>query len=403
MTPRRAAPRAAVLSARERAGDNLLNGRYRLGEVLGTGATAEVRSADDERLSRAVAIKLLRPELTELTEVRTRFEAEGRSSAALAHPNIVAIYDVDVDPETNRPYLVMERLPGSTLADEIGRGPLEAPHTVAIGIQVADALGAAHDAGIVHRDVKPGNVLRAGDGTWKVADFGIAKSTEALDTLTKTGEVLCTPGYVAPERLAGEPATPASDQYSLGVVLYEALSGRRPFVADTAIGLAHLVRTADPAPLGEVCPGTDPDLARVVHTALAREPSERFADAAELRAALAALQDDATWTDAGSATMPVEVPSITQTRVASFPLVDERKHRAGLGRTAKTALFAGVAAFVVGLLLVTVGSGGDSAPDTGVSPSSVPVTEPPPTAGAPGATPKQLDDALDRLEESVQP
>ena len=397
------------MGAREHAAGDLLNGRYRLGEVLGTGATAEVRSADDERLSRAVAIKVLRPELTELTEVRTRFEAEGRSSAGLVHPNIVAIYDVDVDPETNQPYLVMERLPGSTLADAIRRGPLEAPHTVAIGIQVADALGAAHDAGIVHRDVKPGNVLRAGDGTWKVADFGIAKSTEALDTLTKTGEVLCTPGYVAPERLAGEPATPASDQYSLGVVLYEALSGRRPFVADTASGLAPLVRTADPAPLGEVCPGIDPDLARVVHTALAREPSERFAHAAELRAALGAFQDDVMRPDAESATVPVEVPSITQTRVSPFPLVDERKHRAGLGRTAKTALFAGAAAFVVGVLLVTVGSGGDSAPGVGVSPSSVPVTEPPPTVDAPGGgptsgvIPEPLAGALDRLEESVQP
>jgi non-specific serine/threonine protein kinase/serine/threonine-protein kinase len=392
-----------VLGSPGHAADDLLNGRYRLGEVLGTGATAEVRSADDERLNRPVAIKLLRPELVGITDVRTRFEAEGRASAALAHLNIVAIYDVDVDRESGHPYLVMERLPGSTLADEIGRAALDPAHVVALGIQVADALGVAHDAGIVHRDVKPGNVLHAGDGTWKVADFGIAKSTEALDTMTKTGEVLYTPGYVAPERLAGEPATAASDLYSLGVVLYEALSGRRPFIADSAIGVAHLVRTAEAEPLEEVRPGVDPDLARVVHTALAREPSQRFADAGQMREALAALRGSPARSDGDSSTVAVEVPSITQTRVARFPLVDDRPSRAGVGRAVKAALLAAAALLVVGLLSVAIGSGGDGGPGVGVTPPSAGVTTPPPDASGPRTGPMPLADALDRLEETVQP
>jgi serine/threonine-protein kinase len=315
--------------------------------------------------------------------------------ARLSHPNVVALYDAGPD------YLVMAYIDGQNLAQRL-HSPMVPAEALGVVLQLASALAHAHERGVVHRDVKPGNVLHAGDGTWKVADFGIAKSTEALDTMTGTGEVLCTPGYVAPERLAGEPATAASDLYSLGVVLYEALSGRRPFIADSAIGVAHLVRTAEADPLEEVRPGVDPDLTRVVHTALAREPSQRFADAGQMREALAALRGSPARSDGDSSTVAVEVPSITQTRVARFPLVDDRPSRAGAGRAAKAALVAAAAALVVGLASVAIGSGGDGGPGVGVTPPSAGVTTPPPDASGPGTGPMPLADALDRLEETVQ-
>jgi serine/threonine protein kinase len=382
-----------------------LGGRYRLGELLGVGGMAEVRSAEDERLGRSVAVKLLREDLAGVAEVRARFEVEARASAGLAHPNIVAVYDVDVDDETQRPYLVMERLLGTTLADEIARRPLDPDRAIDVGLQVADALDVAHAAGIVHRDVKPGNVLHAGDGTWKVGDFGIAKSTEALDTLTTTGFVLCTPGYVAPERLAGEAATPASDLYSLGVVLYEALTGRRPFEADTPIGLAHLVRTADPPPLRELRPDVDPELARVVDAALARDPSRRFDRAAELRAALAALRGDGAVPVGSDPTIPLRRPPSTRTRAVPPDLVPARARGGSRPGARKLALLA-VGAAALGWLVVSLATS-DGVPEPGVAPTTgatdatVATDAPVPVEGP--ALPPPLEEALDRLEEAVAP
>lgn len=183
----------------------VLDGRYRLGDVLGRGGMGEVRAAEDLRLGRSVAVKLLRADLASDPDLRGRFEAEARAAARVSHPHAVAVYDAGED--EGIAYLVMERLPGATLADEVATGPLDQERACAVAGQVLGALGVAHDSGLIHRDIKPGNVLLTADGAAKLADFGIAKVIEKNDDAT-TGFLLGTPAYLAPERLAGHPATP---------------------------------------------------------------------------------------------------------------------------------------------------------------------------------------------------
>ena len=257
--------------------------RYELGELLGRGGMSEVRAGRDLRLGRDVAIKLLTSAGTGASRMRERFEAEARAVASLSHPNVVLVFDSGE--HEGVPFLVMERLPGRTLADEMAAGPLAPDRAVRVAKDVLAALGAAHAAGIVHRDIKPSNVLLCPDGGVKVSDFGIAKTASAM-TLTDDGTLLGTPGYLAPERLTGEPATPRSDLYSAGVLLYEALSGRPPFEGDSPAGLLRAIAGGRPVPLLERRPDLPPHLDRVVRTAMEKEPSNRFATAAEMAAAL---------------------------------------------------------------------------------------------------------------------
>src|SRR5688572_19545745 len=190
---------------------------------------AEVRAGWDRRLGRAVAVKTLLPDLAEQPAVRRSFEGEARAAARLAHPNAVAVFDVGE--EEGVPFLVLEQVMGPTLEQELAGGRLDAGRVRRLGTELLAALGAAHAAGLVHRDVKPANVLMTPDGSAKVADFGIAKAAVDGDAdatrmdHTATGHVLGTVAYMAPERLAGQPATVQSDLYSVGVVLYEALTG----------------------------------------------------------------------------------------------------------------------------------------------------------------------------------
>ncbi|HVM04705.1 MAG TPA: serine/threonine-protein kinase [Acidimicrobiales bacterium] len=263
----------------------LLGGRYRLGPRLGRGGMAEVYEGHDERLDRAVAVKVLRPEMAADTGVRERFEAEARSAARLSHPNVVAVFDTGEDEGT--PYLVMERLPGETLADRMAAGPVDQAWLRRVAGDVLGALGAAHAAGLVHRDVKPGNILLAADGSAKVADFGIAKSLELAGDLTGTGLLVGTPAYLAPERLEGRPATERSDLYALGVVLYEALAGTKPFVADTPVAMAQAVLHDVPPRLVDLRPDVEPDLAAAAERSMARDPSSRPASAREMARLLA--------------------------------------------------------------------------------------------------------------------
>ncbi len=379
----------------------VIDDRYQLGEVLGAGGMAEVRSALDTRLDREVAIKLLDEHLAGSDRGHVRFEAEARACAALAHPNIVAVFDFGIDETTERPFLVMERLPGSTLADEIVRGPLDEQRVVQLGIQVADGLEAAHSAGIVHRDVKPANVLDAGDGTWKVADFGIAKTADAVDGLTTAGATMCTAGYVAPERLVGEPASPRSDLYSLGVVLYEALTGRRPFIADTPLGVAHLARTTDPVNLEVARPGVSPALTQIVHRALERDPSRRFKSARAMRSELARLPDRGTSSDSTVMTVPLDAGGNTRTR--RLPTMRVPSVRPDSKRSRQILTVVAAVGAVVLLALMTL-SGGDPAVPSNAPFSTVVTTSPPlPPSGAPSGVPQELDDALERLEEAVKP
>jgi serine/threonine protein kinase len=260
----------------------LLGGRYQLRGVLGRGGMAEVRDGWDTRLGRAVAVKLLYPALSTLPDNRRRFEAEARSAAALSHPNIVAVHDSGEHGGT--PYIVMERLPGRSLADMIAYGPLPQPVVRTMLDQVLAALAAAHEAGILHRDIKPGNILFTDSGDAKVTDFGIAKTAEVNHTVT--GQILGTVAYLSPERLAGRPASTADDLYAVGVVGYEALTGRRPFMQDNFAALARAICEQEPPPIAQLRPDVDPHLAAVLERAMARDPQRRFRSAWEMRAAL---------------------------------------------------------------------------------------------------------------------
>jgi eukaryotic-like serine/threonine-protein kinase len=264
----------------------LIAGRYEVGELLGRGGMAEVYAGVDRRLSRPVAIKLLQESMAARDDVRVRFEAEARAAAAITQPHAVAVYDSGE--HEGVPYIVMERLPGDTLADRIATGPvLSAAEARAYGRQVLGALDAAHRVGMVHRDVKPGNILLTGEGTAKIADFGIAKSLDVSTDLTGTGQLIGTPAYLAPEQLAGEPASHQADLYALGIVLYEALTGRKPYDAGTPMATARAVIDGNRPALGDLRPDLDPSLVRAVERAMAPDPAARFPSAAAMNAALA--------------------------------------------------------------------------------------------------------------------
>ena len=221
--------------------------------------------------------------------MRERVVAEARLAARLTHPHVVGV--LDTGEQDGRPFIVMERLSGRTLGDELADGPMPAERVRDVGLQVLRALAAAHELGIVHRDVKPGNVLDAGVGTWKVADFGIAKWVHADETLTGTGELLGSPSYLAPERIEGAQAGPASDLYAVGVLLYEALCGRKPFEGDDPFALATAIRDGAFEPPSSVFPEADPEIVAVIERAMQRDPAERYESAEAMAAAL--LGEDA--------------------------------------------------------------------------------------------------------------
>jgi eukaryotic-like serine/threonine-protein kinase len=353
----------------------------------------EVRTAIDARLQREVAVKLLRADLAEIEDVRRRFEGEAQAAAALVHPNIVTVFDAGE--EDGAPFIVMELLPGRTLIDELASGPLSSVQVRDLAVAVLGALAAAHNAGIVHRDVKPGNVLRAADGTWKVADFGIAKIAEAAGDLTVSGVVIGTPAYMAPERLDGDPATAASDLYSAAVVFYEALAGRKAFAADNASAVAEQIRAGRAPALRELVPDVDQNLERVVERAMATDPRSRFASPAEMRRA---LDDHSAPTGRAAApsddeTQPQPVPPVTQTR--ALPTTARPTRRTPWVRLLWLAAVAvALLTFVVvGVVLSQRDSGTSSSPS---SPSS------PATTAAGAAVPRDLDRALDELREAVQ-
>ena len=233
----------------------VLGERYELVEVVGRGAMGEVWAAQDLRLDRRVAVKVVRAPVASDPAVRARFGTEARAAARLSHPNVVTVFDSGEDDGT--PFLVMELLSGRTLADELAEGPLSPKRALAVGVDVLGGLAASHHAGILHRDIKPANVLLAEDGTARLADFGIAKSIEGGDA-TATGVVLGTAAYLAPERLAGHAATAQSDLYAVGAVLYEALAGRTPFSAETPLARLRAIDRHAASPLRDLRPELNP-------------------------------------------------------------------------------------------------------------------------------------------------
>jgi tRNA A-37 threonylcarbamoyl transferase component Bud32 len=264
----------------------MLAGRYRLDSLLASGGMAQVWRGTDDVLRRQVAVKLLHPHLAADTTFVTRFRQEALAAARLAHPGIVAIYDTCSEDGVEA--IVMELVVGRTLRERLDDAtPIDPWQAAGLAAQVAEALDAAHRAGLVHRDVKPANVLLSDDGRVKVADFGIAKAVADAD-LTQPGLMVGTAKYLAPEQVRGDAVDPRTDLYSLGVVLYEMLCGRPPFVADTdaATALARLQR--DPLRPRQVRAGVPKGLEEVVCRAMAREPAERYDTAADMRAALLA-------------------------------------------------------------------------------------------------------------------
>lgn len=263
-------------------GSDALGGRYELRGVLGVGGMAEVRDGWDTRLGRAVAVKLLHPALGTQPDARARFEDEARAAASLSHPNIVAVHDYGHHGGT--PYIVMERLSGSTLHDELGRGPIPPMRVRTILDEVLAALSVAHGAGVVHRDIKPANILTCGPGGGvKVADFGIAKTGDVGHTAT--GQLVGTMAYTSPQRLAGAPSSVADDLYAVGVVGYELVAGRPPFPQNDVQALAFAILNGQHVPLTSVV-GVDPALAAVIERAIAHDPRTRFTSADQMRAAL---------------------------------------------------------------------------------------------------------------------
>jgi eukaryotic-like serine/threonine-protein kinase len=260
--------------------------RYRLERRLGVGGMATVQLAFDTRLERNVAVKLLAEHLADDSSFVSRFRREALAAARLVHPNVVQVFDFGLDDETHRNFIVMEYVDGQSCAEILReRGTLPPGEAVEILAQSCRGLAYAHRHEVIHRDVKPGNLLRSRDGMVKLADFGIAKAAEQSD-ITKVGSVLGTAAYLAPEQARGEPAGPGSDMYALGVVAYQLLAGRLPYEAASLTDLARLQDSGPPPRLDEVTTGISPALAAAVARALHRDPGQRYADASEMETAL---------------------------------------------------------------------------------------------------------------------
>ena len=293
--------------------EQLILDRYRLIERLAVGGSAEVWRAHDEQLDRRVAVKRLHPHLLPDEASRRRLAAEARAAASLSHPVIVDVYDVDATGEA--PALVMELVDGESLSARIDRdGPLEPRQAAAVTAEVAEALYHAHQRGVIHRDVKPGNVLLARDGRTRLVDFGIAHSlADASERLTMTGTVVGTLRSMAPEQLAGGPITPRTDLYGLGVVLHEALAGRPPYASGSPVELVEQQRAGPPD-----LDGLEPGLAAMVASCLSYEPANRPLHAGALASALRDwLAGDPT---AALAMAPPPVPESVDTSAITQPV-----------------------------------------------------------------------------------
>jgi serine/threonine-protein kinase len=324
----------------------IAGGRYRLERPLGHGGMASVYLARDSELDRLVALKLLEESLGGDESLHKRFIREARLAARLSHPNVVSVFDAGED--GGRPYIVMEYVDGENLAELLTRrGRIPPDEARGLALQAAQGLAHAHAARLVHRDVKPQNLILRGDGTLKIADFGIARAAEAT-ALTQAGTVLGTAAYLSPEQSLGEEVTPATDVYSLGAVLYELLTGRPPFQVETLDDLAQ--RPAmEVAPVRELEPKVPRDLEDVVMRCLARNAEYRPRDGAQLARELAPLGDAA-------ATKPLPAP------VPAYP----RREWFGDRRLIWAAV-AGLLLLAAVLLAVVLASGGSSKPSHGTA------------------------------------
>jgi len=272
-------------------------GPYRLGPEIGRGASGVVFEARDEKLDRRVALKVLSDDVARSPEQRARFEREARLLAAVRHPNVATVYGV-VD-EGDDVWLALELLEGETLAEALARGPLPIEDALDVARQIADGLEAAHERGVVHRDLKPANVKRAPDGTVKVFDFGLAKPVgDELGTassVSREGLVVGTPLYMSPEQARGRPVDRRADVWALGCVLWELLTGRRPFAGESGADVLYAVLERDPD-VAELPPATPPRVRQLLARCLVKDPRQRLRDAGDARLELEAALAERAWT-----------------------------------------------------------------------------------------------------------
>ena len=391
--------------------EQLILDRYRLIERLAFGGSADVWRAHDEQLDRPVAVKRLHPHLLPDESSRKRLAAEARAAAGLSHPVIVDIYDVDSTGEM--PALVMELVDGESLSARIERaGPLDPREAANIAADIAEAMFHAHQRGVVHRDVKPGNVLLASDGRTRLVDFGIAHSlAESAERLTMTGTVIGTMSAMAPEQLAGGPITPRTDLYGIGVVLYEALTGRPPYPGGSPVALADAQR-AGPPPMD----GIDPTLAGIVTACLAVEPENRPLHAGALAVALRAwLAGDPVPALAMAPTgthAAVDTGAVTQVAAVAVPSVAVGPADGGSnprGGVLRRGLLLGIAALVVtaliALALSAIARPAVADPSSSATPTVSPdASTPSPTSVAmPGWFDKLAEDYAEECGEDLDP
>ena len=279
-------------------------GPYEIVGMLGAGGMGEVYRARDTRLGREVAIKILPPEFAKDTDLKARFEREARTISSLSDPHICALYDIgdaalDPDSDETTSYLVMEYLRGESLAERIARGPLPMAQVLAHGAEIAGALASAHRMKIVHRDLKPGNVMITPTGA-KLLDFGLAKSATTKGSesevptapITRSGAVVGTLQYMAPEQLEGKDADARTDIFSLGVVLYEMAAGRRAFTGTSPASLASSILRDEPGSLRDTNPLVPRAFERLVRRCLAKDPDQRWQSAADVAAELRELREE---------------------------------------------------------------------------------------------------------------
>ena len=383
----------------------VLNGRYEVESRLGEGGMAKVFAGTDRLLGRKVAVKVLSSQYAQDRTFVERFRREAQAAAGLNHPNVVSVFDTGSDDGVH--YIVMEHVEGRTLADIIGEeGALRPARAIEIAVDVCRALDTAHEKGMVHRDVKPGNILLTPDGGVKVADFGIARVASG-EPLTVTGSVMGTASYLSPEQASGGSIDARSDIYSLGCVLYEMLTGKPPFAGDSLVSIAYKHVEEEPTAPSRVNPAVPAGLSAVVTKAMAKDPADRYQSADEMAGDLRGeAPADAAPTRAVPTNERTEVLPVSprgRTTTAPLPVTVRRES----GRRWWPLVTAAVVLAVLSLAVALILARDDRLP---VSRPSLPPVTSPPVASSPSPSPSpsptavalSVDEALAGLTQTVE-